>query len=81
MLFESLDGTIENLVFVFLYLIIVNTIIFGMMIYILFITEMADSFKYSRRIGQHVDQYFDSRKKIKNEPNEKTLEVIKGVIE
>tara|TARA_B100001559_G_C16498588_1_gene622140 strand:+ start:1692 stop:1940 length:249 start_codon:yes stop_codon:yes gene_type:complete len=80
-LFDSPGGVIEILVITLLCLIISNLIIFGLMLCIFFIIELVDSLKYSRRIGKHVDQYFENKKKIGNEPKQKTSDFIKEAVE
>lgn len=81
MLFDSLGSVIEILVIALLCLIISNLIIFGLMLYVLFIIELVDSLKYSRRIGKHVDQYFENKKKLGNEPKQKISDFVKEVFE
>ena len=63
--FESMSGAPEMLIVVFLCLIIANTILSGVIIYIFAIIELVDSIEYNRRIGRVVSQHFERTKDVR----------------
>ena len=63
--FESMGGALETLIVVFLCLVVANTILAGVIIYIFAIIELVDSIKYNRRIGRVVRQHFERTKDVR----------------